>query len=363
MIKKNYLILSGGTGGHVIPAVNFGNFIIEKGFNCFLCVDKRGMKYTNSFRGQIKVISSSHLSYNFFGKILALVSLFIGFFQSLIYLIKVRPYTCVSFGSYATFAPLLALVIFRFFGYTKIFLHEQTSTMGKVNVLFSPFANKIFLNFGKTLKLKNNCLNKTFLVGLPNNQKNKLLNRKTDFNKKKYIRICIFGGSQGSLSLNKIILGLFNNFPRDILDRMQVSMQCPEIQKEEIKKSLDKLLIKYELSYFFHNFHEILYESEILIGRAGAGTINGIILTQIPAILVPLPSSSDNHQYNNANYLKQRNATLLIEQKDLNSEKSLFSIISLINNLDQQNHLIKNLQKIKSFNTNQLIFKHLNENI
>ena len=52
MRKKNYLILSGGTGGHVIPAVNFGNFIIEKGHDCSLLVDERGKKYTESLISQ-----------------------------------------------------------------------------------------------------------------------------------------------------------------------------------------------------------------------------------------------------------------------------------------------------------------------
>ena len=140
MNKKNYLILSGGTGGHVIPAVNLGNFIIEQGYDCCLFVDERGKKYTNSFKGQIRVISSSHLSNNSPGKIISIISLLKGFFQSIIYLIKNRPYFCISFGSYATFMPLLVLIFFRFFGFTKIFLHEQNSVMGKVNILFTPFA-------------------------------------------------------------------------------------------------------------------------------------------------------------------------------------------------------------------------------
>ena len=64
MNKKNYLIISGGTGGHVIPAVNFGNFIIENGYDCFLLVDQRGKKYTNKFKGKIKIINSSNFSNN-----------------------------------------------------------------------------------------------------------------------------------------------------------------------------------------------------------------------------------------------------------------------------------------------------------
>ena len=90
MSEKKYLILSGGTGGHVIPAVNFGNFIIDRGYECFLCVDERGIKYTNSFKGQIRVISSSHLSYNLLGNAKSIISLVTGFFQSWKYLINGR---------------------------------------------------------------------------------------------------------------------------------------------------------------------------------------------------------------------------------------------------------------------------------
>lgn len=363
MNKKNYLILSGGTGGHVIPAVNFGNFIIEKGYDCSLLVDKRGEKYAKSFNGQIRIISSSHFSHNFIGKIQATIYLLKGFFQSWKYLINIRPRLCISFGSYATFTPLLVLIFFRFFGFTKIFLHEQNSVMGKVNILFTPFANKIFLNFDATLKLNNNCKKKSFLVGLPFNHKIELTNRNINIVKKKYIRIFICGGSQGAVSLNRILIDLFNKFPRSILDRIQVSIQCPDSQKKEINDSFDKISIQYELRNFFDNFVEKLCQCEVLISRSGAGTVNDVILTQTPTIFVPLSSSANNHQFYNANYLKQKDAALLIEQKYLKSEQSLATVIELISNFGQQINLIKNLQEIKSFDTNQLIFKHLNDKI
>ena len=81
MRKNNYLILSGGTGGHVIPAVNFGNFIIEKGYKCYLLIDERGEKYTSSFKGQIRIINSSHFSYNFFGKTFCYLESLLYFFK------------------------------------------------------------------------------------------------------------------------------------------------------------------------------------------------------------------------------------------------------------------------------------------
>ena len=67
--NNSILICTGGTGGHVIPAVNFGNYLILKGYRCSLMLDKRGIKYANNFKGNIISIQSSHLSGNFYFKI------------------------------------------------------------------------------------------------------------------------------------------------------------------------------------------------------------------------------------------------------------------------------------------------------
>ena len=80
-----------------------------------------------------------------------------------------RPSHCISFGSYASFMPLLILSMFKVFGLTEIFLHEQNSVMGKVNKIFSRFANKIFLNFEITKKLGKKYINKSYLAGSPKN--------------------------------------------------------------------------------------------------------------------------------------------------------------------------------------------------
>ena len=139
------ILITGGTGGHVIPAVNLGNYMIDKGNCCYLLVDKRGMKYTSNFKGKIIKIYSTHLGYNFIDKIKFFVFLPIGFIQSTIYLVRIGPAKGIAFGSYASFMPLLILSMFKVFGLTEIFLHEQNSVMGKVNKIFSTFANKIFL--------------------------------------------------------------------------------------------------------------------------------------------------------------------------------------------------------------------------
>ena len=67
-MNKNIILFSGGTGGHVIPAIIFGNFLIDKGFNCSLILDQRTIKYSDTFKGDVLIINSSHLSGNFFLK-------------------------------------------------------------------------------------------------------------------------------------------------------------------------------------------------------------------------------------------------------------------------------------------------------
>ena len=83
-----FVIFTGGTGGHVLPSVSFGNHLIDNGLKCILITDARGKKYTNQFKGKVKTINASHLTGGFFFKIIALIKLFFGFYQSLLFLSK-----------------------------------------------------------------------------------------------------------------------------------------------------------------------------------------------------------------------------------------------------------------------------------
>ena len=361
MIKKNYLLITGGTGGHVIPAVNFGNFLIDNGYKCYLLIDQRGLKYATSFKGEKKIISASHLSRNIIGKFYALILLIFGFFQSLKYIIIIRPSSCVAFGSYASFMPLCVLCFFKFFSKTKIYLHEQNSVLGKVNSFFVPFVNKVFLNFDDTLKLNHKYKLKSFRVGLPSNHMINYKNRKIIVKDTIINKLFICGGSQGAINLNKKILHLLSQLPQYLLNKFQISIQCPVNQIKEIKEYLEKISTPYELKSFFVNFEEKLYETDLLISRAGAGTINDVILTQTPTIFIPLPSSTNQHQFYNANYLNNKNAAVIIAENELNSNESMLIIKKFISEIEPRSNLIKNLQKINIFDTNQLIYKHLHE--
>ena len=82
-MKNNFLLITGGTGGHVIPAQNLGNYILKRNNNCTLLLDKRGEQYLENFEGKINIINSSNMSGNIFKKILGLLNHLIGFKQTI----------------------------------------------------------------------------------------------------------------------------------------------------------------------------------------------------------------------------------------------------------------------------------------
>ena len=88
-MNKKIIICSGGTGGHVIPSVNLGNFLIDKGYNCILILDKRGEKYSNFFKGKIYTINSAHLSGNILFKFKSILHLMTRFYSIIKYYIEI----------------------------------------------------------------------------------------------------------------------------------------------------------------------------------------------------------------------------------------------------------------------------------
>ena len=107
-MNKNFLIITGGTGGHVIPAVNFFKYLEHNSNKVFLLTDYRGSKYINEVKkNKIFKIHYSHFSGNLFFRLKAIFKLLAGFIQSIIIFIRLKPKTIISFGSYASSAPLV----------------------------------------------------------------------------------------------------------------------------------------------------------------------------------------------------------------------------------------------------------------
>ena len=342
-MNKKILICTGGTGGHVIPAINFGNFLIDNGYICSVILDKRGVKYSKDFKGDIHIINAGHLSGNILFKIKSSFLLLNGFFQSLFIIIKSRPNIALSFGGHATFMPQIVILCLKFFFKIDMYIHEQNTILGKVHLFFLPYVRDVFTNFKDIKNIDLKYLYKKQQVGLPSKE----IKKNYQFlNIKEKKIIFIYGGSQGSEPLIKSILLLLEKADNVYLKNTKIIIQCPNQLTSYLKKFLKKLNLEFQISDFYTDIDTILSNTTIAITRAGAGTINDLIRYKIPSIIIPLPHSIYNHQYYNAKYLTDINAAILMDEKNFNIDINTNILIKLLNSSNQQQEMKNILKKI-----------------
>ncbi len=361
-MKKITLIFSGGTGGHVIPAVKFGNSLLDQGIKCALILDKRGEKYSKRFRGKVYIIDSSHLSGNFLFKLKSLIKLILCFFKSFFLIKKLDPINCISFGGYATFPPLIAVLIFNIFFKINIYLHEQNLVIGRSNLFFLPFCRILFTCF-KINKISNKkYMDKICQVGMPANEDFfKTHVRTKKINEKK--TIFLYGGSQGSASIINGTITILEKFSLNYLKKIKLIIQSPKIMLQIVNNRLENLEIDFVNKEFYTDIDSILLDTDIAITRGGAGTIIDLINYRIPSIIIPLSNSIYNHQYYNAKYLSDTEGSILINEKDLNKDLASNTLKNLIEDDEQQKLMRKILSNISLKNANKLMKEKIfNEN-
>ncbi len=359
-MSDNILIITGGTGGHVLPAVNFFKYLRKKNKKVYILCDNRGSNYINNIdQNLLFKIHSSHYSGNFFFKLLASIKLLLGFIQSIVIFLKLKPKNIISFGSYASSAPLCCFLLFKYFFKTSLYIHEQNSVVGKVNKIFLKFSSQIFMNFDKEYKNINKYKNKVSVVGLPQRlEQNNSINIKNKKNSK--INFLLFAGSQGSIDLLDIFKYIINNFNKiSISKKIFFTIQAPLSKQLEIEDLLKENHYKFQIKYFFNDFDDILDQTDIALCRSGAGTINDLIKYKIPAIICPLPSAKDNHQFENAKILSSINCAIIVDKNNINEDEIMLFIDKTLNDMNFRKKLKLNFEEIEIKNANELMWNYI----
>ena len=350
------LISTGGSGGHVIPAITIYDHLKSR-YETLISTDIRGLKYIDKENYKSIVINTPKLN-NLFLLPLALLKVLVLTIKCLILLKKEKVSILISTGGYMSLPLCLAAKILNI----KIFLIEPNMVLGR--------ANKFFLNFSTKIL----CYSKN-LINLPKRFKKKQTIIKPLIRKKYYEKdnipnkdslfsIIIIGGSQGA--------SIFDDFINEILVKiskifsLKVIHQTSEKNVHLLKNFYEENKIENKVFAFDQNLNELLKKSDLCITRAGASSLAELSLLNIPFIAIPLPSSKDNHQYENAKYYKDKDCCWIIEQNIFYKQKLEELLINISSKKDE--YLIKknNLEKLNYQNTwnnvNQNLLNIIDEN-
>jgi UDP-N-acetylglucosamine--N-acetylmuramyl-(pentapeptide) pyrophosphoryl-undecaprenol N-acetylglucosamine transferase len=350
--KYNILLATGGTGGHIFPALALKEKLEEYGCSVKIAADSKFAKYHKFDEDHIFIPSSSFFSKDPIKLAGIFFTLAKGFIKALWHIYRYNPDVVMGFGGYATYPTMLAAIVFK----KEIILHEANTVIGKVNRLLLCKAKYLTTGFKKIQGVKSKYSNKIVYTGNPVRAdilSSSLAKKKKD----SLLSILVIGGSQGAKVFSKMIPKMVINLPQTIKDKLYISQQVREEDIPLLKEKYAKEGIKCEIASFFDDMAEKLTKADFVIARSGASTIAELIVMRVPAILIPYPTAADNHQYYNAKELEDAKASWLVKET-LNSHVDILRIVKLINKdpamLKEYSKTLKNMNQDASENIAKL---------
>lgn len=320
---KTFIIACGGTGGHLSPGIALAERLTDKGFQCILIVSKKKIDarllekypYLKFHRAP-----GCGLELSPKGILKFIVSQFHAVIFSLCFLARNRPAAFVSFGGFLTLGMALACRLL----FVPVILHEANRVPGKAVRWLSHLATRVYVPAGVHLKGITPLAIRS--AGFP--VRKEMCPREKDVARRKIgvpatgKLLAIFGGSQGAKPLNDWIL-------RDLkkIADAGISVFCvtgpdketPETSGlKEIKRAgSESTFVRF--IPFCDDMSSALSAADLVVSRAGAGSLAEFAACHVPAILVPYPFAADNHQDANAKFFEEKGAGVSIPQSKIDT--------------------------------------------
>ena len=355
-MKKKILISTGGSGGHVMPAITIYDHLKTE-YDILISTDLRGLKYLDNAICKIIIVNTPKLN-NLILLPYTILKVFFLIFKSLYLLKKEKIQILISTGGYMSLPLCIAAKILNI----KIFLLEPNMVIGRANKFFLVFCKKIICYSKKIIGFSDKFKNKLIILNplLRKKYYEKIPENKID----KLFTVMIIGGSQGAQVFDKIIHEVIAKISK--INSLKIIHQTNKKKVDFFKKFYLENKIENHVFSFDQDLNILLNQSDLCITRAGATSLAEISFLNIPFIAIPLPTSKDNHQLENAKYYKDKNCCWIIEQKNFDKKKFEDLLKNIVMDNENLNKKKKNLENLNYQNTwnnvNQNLLKIINEN-
>ncbi len=342
--NRKILIMAGGTGGHVFPALSIAEYLLSRGVQVEWLGTRKGLEAT--------VISETDIPLHFISiaglrgtsllkKLLSPLVILVAVLQSIRKLIQIKPGCVLGMGGFVTGPGGLAAWLLG----KKLLIHEQNAIAGFTNQMLFPLASTVMEAFPGAFERKRaitrNRLLKSFIkpgntvvvgnpvrkaisdIGLHKIQA--ATGQSSGVSVGDKLRILVIGGSLGAVAINKTVPAML---------ALLSEQQRPEILHQCGSKNLEQTLAFYsenkvdtgntiQVQPFIENMANAYSWADLIIARAGAMTVSEIAAVGLASILIPYPFAVDDHQTENARFLALAGAAEVIQQKDLTPQALL----------------------------------------
>jgi UDP-N-acetylglucosamine--N-acetylmuramyl-(pentapeptide) pyrophosphoryl-undecaprenol N-acetylglucosamine transferase len=312
MSARCALVMAGGTGGHIFPALAVAEALRERAWRVHWLGGPASMEsQLVPPRGfPLETIDFSGVR----GKGLVTLAvlplrLLRAFWQSIAVVRRVKPDVVIGLGGYITFPGGMMSVMLG----KPLVLHEQNSVAGMVNRVLAGVADRVFTAFPNALGKAawvGNPLRAAFLQQPPPAER---LGARSG-----PLRLLVVGGSLGAKALNEIVPKALALIPP--AERPLVLHQSGAKQLDELRANYAAADVQAELTPFIEDTARAFAEADLIVCRAGASTVTEIAAVGAAAVFVPFPFAVDDHQTTNAKFLVDAGGGWLVQQSDLSPE-------------------------------------------
>ena len=311
-MSKTILVMAGGTGGHIFPALAVAHKMRDNGWRVVWLGNPEGMEARlvpeHGFE-MVWVKFGALRGKGLLRKLLLPFNLLRGFWQGLKAIRQVKPDVVLGMGGYITFPGGMMAALTG----VPLVLHEQNSVAGLANKVLAGVADRILSGFPEVL-------NKGVWVGNPVRPEIAALPAPAErfADRDGILHVLVIGGSLGAQALNDIVpqgMALFG------------AEQMPQIVHQAGEKHLEALKANYAAAgvpahcvAFIDDMAGAYEWADLVICRSGALTVAELAAAGAASVLVPFPHAVDDHQTGNARFLVEAGAALLLPQNELNPE-------------------------------------------
>jgi len=308
---KRILIIAGGTGGHIFPALAVARALRKDGVDVQWLGSHVGMErdlVANEFPisyVSVKAIRGKSL----LQKMLSPFRMLLATWQAWRVIKKLKPNLVLGLGGFVSGPGGLAA---RFAG-KPLVIHEQNAVAGMTNRVLSRFAQAVLQGFPNafskniTAQTIGNPIRQS-ITGLP-------LPAERMRGREGALRILVLGGSRGARAINQSMIRVLSQYEN--ADALHIWHQTGKLDFEMVQRSYRSVTVRTTVEPFIANMVEAYSWADLIICRAGALTVSEIAAVGVASILIPFPYAVDDHQYYNGSYLANAAAAEIIRQKEL----------------------------------------------